>query len=123
MEIIDSRYDDYRFHLPDVLADNTSAAGFIVGPPSRLRDLDELAWVRCAVEVDGRVVHTATGAAILGHPLHAIVWLSKHLARRGETLPGGPLIFAGALTDAVPLVSGSYYTTRMDALGTLSTRT
>ena len=122
-EIIDSRYENYRFRLPDVVADNASAAGFIVGPPSRLRNLDELARVRCEVEVDGRVVHTATGAAILGHPLLAIVWLSKHLAMHGDTLPGGSLILAGALTDAVPLVAGSHFTTRMDALGTLSART
>lgn len=122
-EIIDSRYHDYRFRLPDVVADNTSAAGFIVGPLSRLPDLDDLARVRCEVDVDGRIVHTATGAAILGHPLHAIVWLSKHLALRGETLPGGSLILAGALTDAVPLLAGSHYTIRMDSLGTLSART
>lgn len=33
--IIDSRYDGYRFRLPDVVADNTSAAGFLVGPITR----------------------------------------------------------------------------------------
>ncbi len=122
-ESIDSRYHDYRFRLPDVVADNTSAAGFILGPLSRVRDLDDLARLRCEVEVDGRVVHTAAGAAILGHPLHAIIWLSRHLAQHGETLPGGSVVLAGALTDAVPLVTGSHYTIRMDALGTLSART
>lgn len=119
-EIIDSRYDGYRFRLPDVVADNTSAAGFMVGALSRLPDLDELARVRCEVEVDGRVVHEATGAAILGQPLHAIVWLSRHLARHGQTLPEGSLVLAGALTDAVPLVAGNRYTIRLDALGVLS---
>ena len=35
-EVIDSRWTDYRFRLPDVVADNTSAAGVIVGTePSR----------------------------------------------------------------------------------------
>lgn len=121
-EIIDSRYDGYRFRLPDVVADNTSAAGLFVGPPHRLRDPDSLDRVRCEVEVDGRVVHTATGGAILGHPLHAIVRLSEHLAQRGETLPEGSLVLAGAMTDAMPLVRGSHYTVRTDVLGTLSTR-
>jgi 2-oxo-3-hexenedioate decarboxylase len=62
----------------------------------------------------------ATGAAILGHPLHAIVWLSQHLALRGETLPGGSLVLAGALTDAVPLIAGSRYALHMGALGDVS---
>lgn len=120
-EIIDSRYDGYRFRLPDVVADNTSAAGFLVGSLSRLADLHDLARVRAEVEVDGDVVHAATGAAILGHPLRAIVWLSGHLARHGQTLPEGSLVLAGALTDAVPLTVGRQYTIRMGRLGALST--
>lgn len=119
-EIIDSRYDGYRFRLPDVVADNTSAAGFLVGPPTRLSNLDLLRGARCQLEVDGTTVHAATGAAILGHPLRALVTLSEHLTRRGQTLPGGSLVLAGAITDAVPLVPGSRYTVRMEELGTLS---
>jgi 2-oxo-3-hexenedioate decarboxylase len=120
-EVIDSRYDGYRFRLPDVVADNTSAAGFLLGPLSRMADPDDLARVRAEVEVDGEVVHAATGAAILGHPLRALVWLSGHLARHGQALPAGSVVLAGALTDAVPLVAGSRYLIRMGGLGTLST--
>jgi len=119
-EIIDSRYDGYRFRLPDVVADNTSAAGFLVGPLLHPTDDLDLARVRCEVEVDGEIVHEATGAAILGHPLRAIVWLSEHLGRLNQTLPEGSLVLAGALTDAVPLAVGSQYTVRMGKLGTLS---
>ncbi len=121
-EIIDSRYDDYRFRLPDVVADNTSAAGLVAGRSVRLDDLDALVDVRCELEVDGQVVHAATGAAILGHPLHAIVHLATHLGQQGRTLPAGSLVLAGALTDAVPLVAGSSYVIRMDRLGALTLR-
>lgn len=120
-EVIDSRYDGYRFRLPDVVADNTSAAGFLVGPLIQLTDDIDLARIRCAFEVDGETVHEATGAAILGHPLRAIVHLSEHLGRHGQSLPEGSLVLAGALTDAVPLVAGSRYAIRMGDLGTLST--
>ena len=119
-ELLDSRYADYRFRLPDVVADNTSAAGFLVGTLSHVPDLDDLGRVHCELEVDGVVVHTATGEAILGHPLRALVHLSEHLARHDQTLPAGSLVLAGALTDAVPLVTGSHYTVRMGSLGTLS---
>ena len=32
IEVLDSRFHDYRFTMPDVVADNTSAARFVVGP-------------------------------------------------------------------------------------------
>jgi 2-oxo-3-hexenedioate decarboxylase len=119
-EIIDSRYTGFRFRLTDVVADNTSAAGFLVGPFAPLTNPGDLSEVQCTVTVDERLVHSATGAAILGHPLNAIVWLSEHLARHGQTLPAGSVVLAGALTDAVPLVAGSHYTIEMGALGALS---
>lgn len=121
-EIIDSRYTEFRFRLPDVVADNTSAAGFLVGSFAPLTNPDELSEVECTVTVDELMVHSDTGAAILGHPLNAIVWLSEHLARHGQTLPAGSVVLAGALTDAVPLVASSHYSINMGVLGSLSAR-
>jgi 2-oxo-3-hexenedioate decarboxylase len=118
-EVIDSRYADYRFRFADVVADNTSAAGVIVGdlhPAAGVPDLGEL---HCTVTVDGEVRHEATGAAILGDPYAALVHLTHHLEARGETLPAGALILAGALTDAEPLVPGSGYRLEIESLGTI----
>ena len=67
--------------------------------------------------VVGRPVHTATGAAVLGHPLLALVQLSEHLAKRGERLPVGAIVLAGALTDAVPIRPGVLYRAEIDRLG------
>ena len=120
-EIIDSRYTAYRFRLPDVVADNTSAAGVLLGEPLPLYAIADLATLRCQVEVDGEVVHSATGAAILGHPLRAVQLLTEHLQRRQETLPAGSLVLAGALTDAVPLVAGRSYRLTVESLGTIAT--
>ena len=120
-EVIDSRFVDYRFRLPDVVADNTSAAGVLVGPTLHSPDaVGDLAALRCSVEVDEEVVHEATGAAILGDPLEALVHLSHHLARRGETLPAGSLVLAGALTDAVPLERGRRYRLAVERLGEIA---
>ncbi|CAM3245513.1 fumarylacetoacetate hydrolase family protein [Nocardioides dubius] len=119
-EIIDSRWTDYRFRLADVIADNTSAAGVLVGSePVDLPSAGDLAALACQVEVDGEIVHEATGAAILGHPLRALRLLSEHLERRGEVLPAGSLVLAGALTDAVPLTAGRRYRLSIERLGTI----
>lgn len=121
-EVLDSTWDGYRFRLPDVVADNTSAAGFMLAAPSvRATDVD-LARLECVVAVDGEVVHRATGASILGHPLRAIEVLAQHLERRGQVLPAGSIVLAGALTDAVPMDRGHDYHLTIEGLGALSIR-
>lgn len=117
-EILDS-----RFRLPDVVADNTSAAGIVLADRALpLGELGDLASLGCQVAVDGEIVHLAAGAAILGHPLRAVTLLADDLARRGESLPAGSVVLAGALTDAVPLAAGRHYSLRFGTLGTLDVK-
>ncbi|WP_100501972.1 2-keto-4-pentenoate hydratase [Geodermatophilus chilensis] len=117
VEVIDSRYAAFGFRLPDVVADNTSAAGFLVGRWTHPRRAGDLATAGCVLSVDGAVAHTATGAAVLGHPLRALVHLSEHLVRRGERLPAGAVVLAGALTDAVPVRPGVVHRAEIRGLG------
>ena len=71
LEVIDSRYRDFRFTLPDVVADNASSARFAVGDVTRdPRTLDLGLESRVLREADA-VVATATGAAVQGHPANA----------------------------------------------------
>jgi 2-oxo-3-hexenedioate decarboxylase len=116
-EVIDSRWSDYRFRLPDVVADNTSAAGVVVGPSLPLGDVADLSSLACTVSVDDQMAHQATGAAILGDPLLAVQLLSHHLERSRDALPAGSLVLAGALTDAVPLTPGHRYGLSIASLG------
>lgn len=121
VEVIDSRWTDYRFGLADVIADNTSAAVVVVHPVAqRLSELGDLRSLRCHVAVEGEVVHEATGAAILGDPLRALQLLSEHLEGQGSTLPAGSLVLAGAMTDAVPLLLGHRYELTVEGLGSIS---
>ncbi|MFH8556822.1 2-keto-4-pentenoate hydratase [Streptomyces celluloflavus] len=102
IEIIDSRYRDFRFTYTDVVADNTSAAGFVIGP-----------W-RPVESVANRAVRLRTGeteavgstAAILGDPVHALHALLDMCRRRRIPLRAGQVVLAGAATAAVPLAAG-----------------
>ena len=57
LEIIDSRWTGYRFRLADVVADNASAAGFVVGE-WRAIDLDALGARGATFAIDDVVVTT-----------------------------------------------------------------
>ena len=64
VDVLDSRYEDYRFTLPDVIADNTSAGRFLLGPnqlaPSAI---DDIRLLGCVLRLNGGVAATAAGAA------------------------------------------------------------
>jgi 2-oxo-3-hexenedioate decarboxylase len=124
LEIIDSRYRDFSFTLEDVVADNTSAAGFAIGPWRSLAAADRLDLGNLAVvlEVDGAPAQTGSTAAILGHPLHALEATKRMAARHGLSLPAGSIILAGAATAAVPLGAGSVIEATITGLGRVTAR-
>jgi 2-oxo-3-hexenedioate decarboxylase len=122
LEIIDSRYRDFRFSLPDVVADNTSAAAFVVGPwvelPAPLAELPD--W-DVELVVDGTVVEKGTTADILGHPVHALRALVPLAARYDFPLTAGQVVLAGAATAAVPFGVATIEA-RVAGLGRVSVR-
>jgi 2-oxo-3-hexenedioate decarboxylase len=104
MEIIDSRYRNFKFSLEDVVADNCSSAGLVVGAWSR--NFSGLANAGVRMQFDGRDVQVGSTAAILGHPLRSIVQASRLLHGAQMSLPAGSLIMAGAATAAEALRPG-----------------
>lgn len=81
VEIIDSRYKDFNFTLPDVIADNTSAAGFILSSTFVKPDTLQLDKVRIELSINGEVQAQGTGDAILGHPANSIAQLVNMLGK------------------------------------------
>jgi len=117
LEVIDSRYVNYGFDLPSVIADNTSAAGFVVGDkglPVEGLDLKAMGVVTLR---NGQVVNTAAGAAVLGSPLNSVALLANMLGRRGRSIPAGTLILTGGITEAVPINPGDHFTIKFQNLG------
>jgi 2-keto-4-pentenoate hydratase len=119
LDVLDSRYAGYRFTLPDVIADDASAARFALGAPVPVHGID-LSLVGCAFERNDELVATAAGAAVLDHPAAAVAWLVRALARRGRGLRAGTVVLAGALTAAVPVEPGDVVRVTLDRIGSVS---
>jgi 2-oxo-3-hexenedioate decarboxylase len=119
IEVLDSRFRDYRFTMADVVADNTSAGRFVVGTPVPPAGID-LRLVGVVLEKNGEVVATASGAASLGHPAAAVAWMVRTMATAdGEGLRAGDVVLAGGLTAAVPVGPGDVVVASIDRLGTV----
>jgi 2-oxo-3-hexenedioate decarboxylase len=121
IEIIDSRYADFRFTLSDVVADNASSARFVLGGRRVDPEID-LALEGCLLEVDGELVATAAGAAVLGHPAQAVAQLANALGERGRELEAGWVVLSGGLTDAQPLAPGHHVQATFARLGGICLR-
>lgn len=117
LEIIDSRYRDFRFTLEDVVADNTSAAGYVIGPWRPLAVAGDLGNRRVWLDVDGQVVQTGSTAAILGHPYRALAAARRMAKAHGFALRAGMVLLAGAATEAVPLPAGAHVQAIVTGLG------
>ena len=122
LEVIDSRYRDFRFDLPSVVADNCSSARFAIGGrPRSLAGID-LRTAGVLLHVTGETVAIGAGAAVLGHPAAAVAALANHLGERGEELPAGTAILTGGVTEAVPVKVGDHVTVEIQHLGAVSLR-
>lgn len=116
LEIVDSRYTDFRFRSLDNIADNSSAAMVALGSPVPARGID-LARVGVVVSVNGRMRFTAAGAAAFDHPGAAAAWMINACRR---ALPRGSVIITGGLTSPVDLTTGTTVLAEFDRLGTVT---
>lgn len=120
MEILDSRYRDFKyFSLPDVVADNSSSSHFVIAAEGRPLAGLSLETLPIRMEVNGETKQTAVGSAISGHPLRSVVQLCELLAQRGRKLPKGSIVMAGAATIAEVLEPGDRIRTTIEGLGTV----
>lgn len=120
LEIIDSRIRDWKIGIVDTVADNASCGAIVVGTvPTKPGALD-LARLGCVLEVGGDIVDTGAGGAVLGSPVHALVWLANTLGRQGVAFRAGDVVLSGSVTAAHPVVSGSVVSARFAELGSVT---
>ncbi len=106
VEILDSRFIDFKFQLPDVVADNTSAARFILGKVDRKVYWKDLPTEGILVRKNGVILETGTPGAVLGNPLQAVADLAEAMTKKGSRLKKGQMILTGGATASVPLNVG-----------------
>ncbi len=122
VEVIDSRYEKFKFDLPSVIADNSSSSRYVTGGrPRDPRELD-LRTIGVVIEKNGEIQALGASVAVLNHPANAIIMLVEHLATRGESLPAGSFVMTGGIADDIPVARGDNITARFQDMGSVSFR-
>jgi 2-keto-4-pentenoate hydratase len=119
MEIVGSRIDKWNIKFVDTVADNGSSAAYVLGTtPRKLSEFDSR-MCGMAMTLRGEPVSTGAGAACLGNPMNAVLWLARTMARAGSPMRAGDLVLSGALGPMVPVKPGDIFETRINGLGTV----
>jgi 2-oxo-3-hexenedioate decarboxylase len=116
LELIDSRYENFQFTLPDVVADNGSSSRFVLGNVVRSRDFDA-GNLGMVMTKNGVMAECGSSAAIYEHPARSLAALANQLAPRGEKLKAGSIVMTGGATAAIALAAGDHVRVDVQGLG------
>ncbi len=118
IEIIDSRFKDFKFSLEDVIADNCSSAGLVVGKwQSHNMPLGNL---KIELEINGKAVHTGSSKDILGDPWKSVLAATRLANQYEQVIPEGAYLMAGAATPAVYLNAKNEVTAHVEYMDSVS---
>jgi 2-keto-4-pentenoate hydratase len=116
-EITETRGDPGQIAL--MLADNAQQRSVILGEPIELTPALRLDEVEARVELNGNVVATGIGAAVLDDPLNSVVWLARKLGEYGRSLRAGEVVMTGSLVRQFPLAAGDRAWANFSGIGTV----
>ncbi len=120
IEIVDSRIRDWNIDILDTIADNASSARFVLGTDRRRVDDLDLRLCGMVLEKNGEASSLGVGAACLGHPLNAALWLARTMVAHGSPLREGDIVLSGALGPMVGVAAGDRVDASIQGLGSVS---
>lgn len=119
LEIVGSRVTDWNIRITDTIADNASSSAYVIGnTPKTLAEFD-VRLCGMVMERRGEPVSVGAGAACLGSPINAVVWLARTMAAVGTPLKAGDLVLSGALGPMASVMPGDIFETRINGLGSV----
>lgn len=119
IEVVDSRIADWKIGIVDTVADNASSGLYVLGNrPVKLQDFDAR-LCGMVMERNGDQISVGAGAACLGHPLNAALWLVRKMVECGQPLKAGDVLLTGALGPMAAVTGNETIEVRISGLGSV----
>lgn len=121
IEVVDPRYPDFDFILPDALADNSSSRGVAWSTEGVSPEAVDLAKETLSLSINGANPVSGRGSVVMGNPMVVVVEVIEDLLASGMTIPEGFVVFTGNLAGvAVAVTPGDHVRVDSDSLGSLT---
>ncbi|MFE7036864.1 2-keto-4-pentenoate hydratase [Streptomyces sp. NPDC057621] len=120
LEIVDSRIADWDITIADTVADNASSGLYVLGDSRLPLKAFEPREAAMRMYADDTLVSEGNGAACLGDPLNALLWLARTARGYGEPLRAGQVVLSGALGPMVSVSPGVSVLAEITNLGTVT---
>jgi 2-keto-4-pentenoate hydratase len=121
LEVVGSRIVGWDITILDTIADNASSGMFVLGTTPIRPDTVELRDAAMTLTVNSAVASTGSGAACLGHPYNAALWLARRMVAEGTPLQPGDVVMTGALGPMVDLNPGDVIEATIQGVGAVRT--
>lgn len=115
IEVIDSRYKNFKFSLEDVIADNCSSIGYCIGQWQDLKD--DITGLHIQLKFNDKIVQDGITQAILDNPYQSVIEISRLASENNLVLQPGQIILAGAATAAEWLKPKTKITAELESFG------
>ncbi|MFI1865280.1 2-keto-4-pentenoate hydratase [Streptomyces jumonjinensis] len=119
LEIVDSRIADWDITITDTVADNASSGLYVLGEARLPLTAFEPREATMRMHAAGTLVSEGNGAACLGDPLNALLWLAHTAREYGDPLRAGQVVLSGALGPMVSVSAGVTVSAEISGLGTV----
>jgi 2-keto-4-pentenoate hydratase len=120
LEIVDSRVQNWDIGITDTVADNASCGLFVLGSQKRMPGELDLRSCGMVMEDKSGPVSFGAGAACMGNPLNACLWLAKKMIEFETPLSEGDIILSGALGPMVNVRPGDSFQARIGNIGSVA---
>lgn len=119
VDIIDSRYEDFEFKISDIVADNSSASGFVFSHERLSPDKVDLMKEEVIVRVNGEIKETGSSTNVFEHPANSVAMLARLLGNKGQGIRKNVPILTGGLTKAIEIDTGDVVEVEYTTLPTI----
>ncbi len=120
IEVVDSRFHNWKIKLPDTVGDNASFGAYVLGNQTFPVEQMDLRLLGMVLERNNVVMNTGAGAACMGHPGNCVAWLANKMNELNNPLRKGDVLLSGAVAAAVEARPGDYFRVCFDRLGEVS---
>ena len=120
IEIVGSRVENWNIRITDTVADNASASHFVLGDEKYNPTDVDMVGCKMSLMKNNEVVSEGSGAACMGSPVAAVVWLANTMSNLGTPLQSGDIILSGALGPMSAAVACDHFVAHIEGFGNVS---